>query len=115
MTRDVFDQVPHSSHFPVGEYLTLWVPDTDDLERIFNRSCLERLTQVSDKEFKFWGKIFKFLLSKDGRLFARTRNELLTIHDFIEKYRLFDQDSRINNTTSVDPYSYSRVVIEEIE
>ena len=38
MTRDVFDQVPHSSHFPVGEYLSLWVPDEDDLERIFNKS-----------------------------------------------------------------------------
>ena len=58
--------------------------------------------------------MFKFLLSKDGRLFARTRNELLMIHDFIEKYKLLDNESKENNyTKSFDPYSYSHVVVEE--
>jgi hypothetical protein len=113
--RNVFNTKPNESYFPVGEYLTLWVPQDNDLHKIFKPRYLDRLKRVNPKEFKFGGKVFKFLLSKDKRLFARTRNELMEIHDFIEKYRQYRyDDKKLNETSGVDSYSYSQMIVEDV-
>jgi len=113
--RNVFNGV-RESYFPLGEYLTLWVPEDEDLQRIFKQRYLLRLKKVTDNEFKFGGKVFKFLLSKDGRMFARTRNELLPINEFIEKYKQYRfDDKKMNETPDIDSLSYSQMMVEHFE
>lgn len=114
VTKNVFSVKPSDSYFPVGEHLTLWVPDEEALTTIFKPRYLERLKRISQKEFKFGGKVFKFLMSKDSRLFARTKNELLSIHDFIDKYKQYRHDEKkLNETSGIDSISYSQMVVED--
>lgn len=54
-------------------------------------------------------------MANDGRIFARTRNELMPMNDFIEKYRQFRYDDRkMNETVGVDSVSYSQMIIDNV-
>lgn len=68
MTRDVFDQeVVYSDFDNQQQWLNLWVPSNSDINRLFRLEYRAHLNQVSDTDFEFSGKKFKFLLDKGGR------------------------------------------------
>lgn len=115
MTRNVFDKPKDKIEVPTGEYLKVWVPNTVELQGIFRPRHLKNVQQVSDTEFRFSGKLFKFLKAKNNRLFAKTKNEMYDIQEFIEKYQSFAfEDERPNDTQDFETYSYSKVIVEDI-
>lgn len=114
MTRDVFEKTPVHSDFKNPEWLNLWVPTNVELIHLLRPEYRHKLKKISDTEFAFSGKRFKFLVAKDERVFARTKEKLWILPDFIEQYKEYVGDSS-SLGHNLDSYSYSQMYIEEAD
>lgn len=111
MTRDVFEGQELHSSFTNQEWLTLWVPYREDLIKIFRPEYREKLGQISDNEFMFSGKKFRFLVSKNERLYARTREKMWELEDFIDHYKDFGSEAA-ETSNNQESLSYSQMIIQ---
>jgi hypothetical protein len=112
MTRDVFEGNDLQTSFTNEEWLDLWVPYREDLIKIFRPEHRKRLAQVSDNEFMFSGMKFRFLISRKGLIYARTREKMWELEHFINYYKNLDIElsESSNNHESI---SYSQMVIQD--
>ena len=111
MTRDVFEHPENIVGGKTQEWLNLWIPYREDIIRIFNPENRQKLRRISDSEFTYSGKKFRFLLAEDGRVFARTKEKMWILSEFVEHYQDFEFEE-----TEGDPqesYSYSQIIIED--
>jgi hypothetical protein len=113
VTKDMF-KGRLGEEVPIGERLKIYVPDEKEINEIFTHRQLKRLKQISPTKFQFSGKNFKFLLSKDGRLFARTKEQVMGMKQFIDKYRYYKSgvfESAVDPTPTQE-LSYSEIIVE---
>jgi len=111
MTRNVFEKEGGLPPVNNQQWLSLWTPYREDIIRILRPEYRTHLERKSETEFKFNGKKFRFLISEDKRIFARTKEKMWILSEFLEHYKDFefeetDKDER-------DSYSYSQMMIQE--
>jgi len=98
------------------EYLNLWVPDQYALVKMFKDiSILKCISRDSVTDFKFNNKKFKFMKAQDGQVYAKTKETMQTMDDFIEKYKDFEYDGFTSRSMNPESMSYSQMVIENAE
>lgn len=115
MSRDVFLTPSREEHSKDQEWLSLWVPFPSDLRKHFSPEICSKIVQTSATDFKFSGKKFKFLLSQDNEIFAKTNNGLWSFNDFIEKYSGFEFEEFASKSANPESFSYSQMYVENAE
>lgn len=68
--------------------------------------------RISQSDFKFSGKKFRFFISKDDRLFAGTKEKMWPLGDFIEHYKDFDYEDA-SESNGKESISYSEIIVQE--
>lgn len=112
MTRDMFDQSGIFNGEHNQEWLSIWVPYQEDIIRILKPEYRSKLERVSETEFKFSGKKFRFLISKDDKIFARTKQKMWTLTEFIDHYKDYVYEESTEGMDK-DSYSYSQIIVQE--
>lgn len=113
MTKAVFENTDYTTYEYNNEWLSLYMPTHEDICMFLQPEYRRNLKQINASEYIFSGKKFKFLVSKDGRLFARTKERLWTIYDFVDEYK--DYVFLDSKSSMPDSYSYSQMQIEDVE